>query len=114
MERSPHASRYTDEPLVATPTTRAPVTVIETNTEKVVATVPVGTHPQDVTWAPDGRHLYATNVDSENMTLIAADADKVTATIPPATRRPCRAAARAPGLRQHLYTGTLTLLKLAG
>jgi YVTN family beta-propeller protein len=90
--------------------------VIDTNTEKVVATVPVGTHPQDVTWAPDGRHLYATNVDSDNMTVIAVDGWKTTATIPTG-EAPTSIAVLPDGTKgyvSNLNTGTLTVLNLDG
>jgi len=91
------------------------LTVIDTSTEQVIATVPVGTHPQDVTWAPDGRHLYVTNVDSDNMTVISSDGYRATATIPTGDA-PTSVAVLPDG--QHAYvsnlnTGTLTVLDLA-
>ena len=92
------------------------LTVTDTNTEKVVATVPVGTHPQDVAWAPDGRHLYVTNVDGDNMTVIAVDGYRVTATIP--TGEAPTSIAVTPDGRQayisNLNSGTLTVVDLAG
>ena len=82
----------------------------------MTAIVPVGTHPQDVTWSPDGRHLYATNVDSDNMTVISADGYRVTATVPTG-EAPTSVAVRPDGHQAYitnLNSGTLTVLDLAG
>ncbi|MDP8961293.1 MAG: hypothetical protein M3N32_06750 [Actinomycetota bacterium] len=38
------------------------VSVINTATEKVVATIPVGQYPADVAITPDGSHAYVTNL----------------------------------------------------
>jgi YVTN family beta-propeller protein len=48
----------------------------------VTATIPVGTDPRGVAVAPDGRHVYVTNVGSKNMSVIDATSNSVTATIP--------------------------------
>jgi YVTN family beta-propeller protein len=93
------------------------VTVIDTNSDKVIATAPVGTHPQDVAWAPDGRHLYVTNVDGDNMTVIAVDGGyRGTATIPTG-KAPTSVAVLPDGTKAYvsnLNSGTLTVLDLAG
>ena len=118
MQQSPHSiAVHPTQPLVANVNYDSnSVTVIDTNTEKVTATVPVGTHPQDVTWAPDGKHLYVTNVDSDTMTVIAVDGWKVTATIP--TGEAATSIAVLPdgtkGYVSNLNSGTLTVVDLAG
>jgi YVTN family beta-propeller protein len=92
------------------------VTVIDTTTEKVIATIPVGSHPQDVTWAADGRHLYVTAVDGDTMSVIATDGWKVTATIPTG-EAPTSIAVLPDGTKGYitnLNSGTLTVLNLAG
>ena len=33
-------------------------------------TLKVGRHPQDLAWAPDGEHLYVTNVDDHTVSVI--------------------------------------------
>ena len=72
-------------------------------------------HPQDVTWAPDGRHLYVTNVDGDDMTVIAADSFRMTATIP--TGEAATSVAVLPdgtkGYVTNLNSGTLTVLDLS-
>ena len=58
--RSPHSvAVHPTRPLVAGADYDSDsVTMIDTDSERVVATVPVGDGPQDVTWAPDGRFAY--------------------------------------------------------
>ena len=88
--------------------------MIDTDAERVIATVPVGTHPQDVNWAPDGRHLYVTNVDGDNMTVINVDGYRVSATIPTGDA-PTSLAVTPDGTKAYvsnLNSGTLTVLDL--
>ena len=42
----------------------------------------MGRHPQDLAWAPDGKHLYVTNVDDHTVSVINLAKRQVTATIP--------------------------------
>jgi serine/threonine-protein kinase len=42
----------------------------------------VGAGPQDVTYAPDGRHFYTANVDDGTMAVVDAGSGVVTARIP--------------------------------
>ena len=89
--------------------------MIDTNIEKVVATVPVGTHPHDVTWAPDGRHFYVTNINSDSLTVVSTDGFRDTATIPTG-HAPSSIAVLpngAKGYVTNLDTGTLTVLDLS-
>ncbi len=69
------------------------VSLIDTATETVVGaaagcpgggctTLKVGRHPQDLAWAPDGEHLYVTNVDDHTVSVINLAKRHVTATIP--------------------------------
>ena len=64
------------------------VSVIDTNTLNVVATIPVGHNPQDIAWAPDGRFAYVVNNSSNNVSVIDARTDKVTTIIPTGAGRP--------------------------
>ena len=67
------------------------VSLVDTATESVVGaasgcrvgctTIKVGHHPQDLAWAPDGRHLYVTNVEDHSVSVINLDKRAVTATI---------------------------------
>jgi serine/threonine-protein kinase len=41
----------------------------------------VGAGPQDVTYAPDGRHFYTANVDDGTMAVVDAESGVVTARI---------------------------------
>ncbi|MGA9308809.1 MAG: beta-propeller fold lactonase family protein [Pseudonocardiaceae bacterium] len=48
--------------------------MIDTTTLKVVATIPVGKNPRDITWTPDGRFAYVVNEGSNNVSVIDAGA----------------------------------------
>jgi YVTN family beta-propeller protein len=48
------------------------VSVIDTATNKVKATVPVGLNPLGVTFTPDGSKVYVTNIVSNNVSVITA------------------------------------------
>jgi YVTN family beta-propeller protein len=74
----------------ATPSTRAYVTnlisgtvsVIETATNTVTATIPVGSSPRGVAVSPDGTRAYVTNESSDTVSVIDTATNTVTATIP--------------------------------
>jgi len=57
------------------------VSVIDTATNTVTATIPVGTAPFAVTVSPNGGTVYVANIDSDNVSAIAASTNKVIATI---------------------------------
>jgi serine/threonine-protein kinase len=49
----------------------------------VVGTIPTaGAGPQDVTYSPDGRHLYTANVDDGTVAVVDVQSGVVTARIP--------------------------------
>jgi YVTN family beta-propeller protein len=75
VEKSPHSvAVHRTRPLVANVNYDADsVTVIDTNTNEVIATVAVGDNPQDITWAADGRFAYVTNVDGDTVSVISAE-----------------------------------------
>lgn len=57
------------------------VSVLDTADDTVVATIPVGLHPQDVAAAPDGRYIYVNNGD-QTVSKVDTLTDTVVATIP--------------------------------
>ena len=58
------------------------VSVIDTATNTVVATVPVGKHPDGVAVSPDGKHAYVTNFASDSVSVIGTLTNTVEATVP--------------------------------
>jgi len=81
----------------------------------VVATVPTGTHPQDVSLAADGRHGYVAAVDADTIQVFDAATFQVTATVP-AGDGPTSVAVAPDGRRAYvtnLNDGTLTVLDVA-
>jgi YVTN family beta-propeller protein len=60
------------------------VSVIDTETNTVIATIPVGTFPMGVAVSPDGSKVYVTNTASasNNVSVIDTAKNRVTATIP--------------------------------
>jgi YVTN family beta-propeller protein len=53
------------------------VSVIDTATNTVVATIPVGNDPFAVAVTPDGKHAYVTNSDPNTVTVIDTATNKV-------------------------------------
>jgi len=81
----------------------------------VQGSVPVGTNPQDVTYAPDGRYLYTANVASGTVSVVDTETRTVTAEIP--TDSPTSVAVLPNGRKAYvtnLNTGTLTVLNTGG
>lgn len=58
------------------------VWAIDTETDSVVARVPVGLHPAHVVLTPDGRHAYVTNGGDDTVSVVDTTARRVVATIP--------------------------------
>src|SRR5205809_261187 len=58
------------------------VSVIDTASNTVTATVPVGTFPNGVAVAPDGAHVYVANVLDGTVSVIDTGSNAVTATVP--------------------------------
>ncbi|MCK6693836.1 MAG: beta-propeller fold lactonase family protein, partial [Thermoanaerobaculia bacterium] len=58
------------------------VSVINTATNTVVATIPVGDVPRGVSVSPDGTRVYVANEFSDNVSVIDATTNTVIATIP--------------------------------
>jgi DNA-binding beta-propeller fold protein YncE len=46
------------------------VSVIDTASNTVTATIPVGRRPAAVAISPDGHHAYVTNTDSSSVSVI--------------------------------------------
>ena len=123
---SPHSvAVHPGQPLVANVNYDADsVSLIDTTTESVVGAAPgcrvgcttikVGHHPQDLAWAPDGRHLYVTNVEDHTVSVINLDKRAVTATIPVGTS-PTSITVTPDGEKAYvtnLADGTVQVLKL--
>ena len=62
------------------------VAVIDTSTNIVVATVPVGSQPTTAKVTPDGAFAYVTNRASNNVSVIDTSTNTVTATVPVGAR----------------------------
>jgi YVTN family beta-propeller protein len=58
------------------------VSVIDTATKNVVATVPVGENPFSVAVTSDGKHAYVTNNGSNNVSVIDTASNTVAVTVP--------------------------------
>ena len=58
------------------------VSVIDTATDMVIATVPVGLRPGGVAVTPDGSKVYITNEDSNTVSVIDSATNTISATIP--------------------------------
>jgi YVTN family beta-propeller protein len=58
------------------------VSVVDTATNAVIATIPVGDSPFGVAVSPDGSKVYVTNLGSASVSVIDAATNTVTATIP--------------------------------
>jgi serine/threonine-protein kinase len=58
------------------------VSVIDTDSGTIAATIPVGNAPEGVAVSPDGRRAYITNVLSDTVSVIDTMKSTVTATIP--------------------------------
>ena len=90
--------------------------VIDTNTDKVIKTVPVGRNPQFAAWSADGRFAYTVNNDDNTVSVIDAKDFTVTATIT-VGHSPTAMAVLPDGTQgyvSNLDDGTLTELGLAG
>jgi YVTN family beta-propeller protein/autotransporter-associated beta strand protein len=62
------------------------VSVINTETQAIVGSIPVGTEPFGSAATPDGRFVYVANVVSNTVSVISADTNLVSTTIPVGTR----------------------------
>ena len=58
------------------------VSVIDTATDTISATIPVGLAPEGVAVSPDGSKVYVTNLNSNTVSVIDTATDTVNATIP--------------------------------
>jgi YVTN family beta-propeller protein len=58
------------------------ITVIDTATDKVVATIKVGQRPRGVVVAPDGKRVYVANGNSNDISVIDPEKNMVIDTIP--------------------------------
>ena len=104
MPKSPHSiAVHPTRPILIVATYDADsASVIDTNTDTVLTSIPVGAFPQHAAWSADGRFAYITNNEGNSISVINGETFEVTATIrtgqsPDVPRGP---AGRQPGLRQ--------------
>ena len=73
------------------------MTVIDTNTNKVVKTVPTASHPQDISLSADGEHIYIAAVDDNAIQVFSTqdDGDRLADVPLGAARRASRSAGTA-------------------
>ncbi|MGI9191242.1 MAG: beta-propeller fold lactonase family protein, partial [Chitinophagaceae bacterium] len=62
------------------------VSVLNTNNNSVIATIPVGTYPSGIAVSPNGQHAYVTNDQSNSVSVINTTSNTVVATIPTGTQ----------------------------
>jgi YVTN family beta-propeller protein len=60
----------------------ATVSVIDTRSDSLVATIPVGQRPWNMALTPDGRHLYVANGRSNSVSVIDTASNQRVADIP--------------------------------
>jgi YVTN family beta-propeller protein len=80
------------------------VSVIDTSTNTVVTTVPVGIRPFGVAVNPAGTRAYVVNTDSSNVSVIDTSTDTVVATVPVGIR-PFGVAVNHAGTRVYVTNG---------
>jgi len=81
------------------------VTVISIPSNKTVATIQVGTQPEDMAITPNGAYAYVSNVGSNNISVIDTSSNTVIATVPVGNQP--RAIALTPD-GSYLYVGNIT------
>jgi len=57
------------------------VTVIDPATGKILREIIVGLHPNEIVAGRDGKYIYVTNSNSDNVSVIRTSSDEVTETI---------------------------------
>jgi DNA-binding beta-propeller fold protein YncE len=90
--------------------------MIDTNSNTVVKSIPVGQNPQDITWSADGRFAYVATVTEDAVAVVSADSFTVTARLPVGDG-PTSVAVLPDGSRAYvsvLNAGVLAPLDLAG
>ena len=78
--------------------------MIDTATNTVIATVPVGDYPVGVAVTPDGTRAYVTNCDADTVSVIDTATNTVIATIPVGDR-PGDVAVSPDGTRAYVTNG---------
>ncbi len=58
------------------------VSVINTSSEKVITTIPVGNHPYGVSVSPDNTKVYISNIGSNDVSVISTATNSVVSNIP--------------------------------
>jgi YVTN family beta-propeller protein len=82
------------------------VSVIDTTTNTVIATIPVGTTPFGVAVSPDGSTAYVTNVNSNSVSVIDTASNTVRTTIAAVGVQPFGLASTPDGTRVYVGHGS--------
>lgn len=62
------------------------VSVVDTATSRVIATIPAGLQPRYLSFTPDGREAWVTNLGSRDISIIDAEVKRMVATLAPGGR----------------------------
>ena len=92
------------------------VTVIDTATNSVIATIPVGINPEGVAITPDGTRAYVANITSQTVSVIDTATNTVIATIPVSSTFPFAVAITPDSARAyvtHLFGSTVSVIDTA-
>ena len=90
--------------------------MIDTNTNKVIKTVPTASHPQDISLSADGEHIYIAAVDDNAIQVFSMKTMDIIARVP-VGQSPTSVAVGRDGRQAYvtnLDDGTVTILNLAG
>ena len=81
-----------------------------------MATIPVGQPPQDIAYAPDGRHIYIATVDDNAVQVFSVEDHGSSSRGSPSGKAPTSVSVSRNGRRAYvtnLNDGTVTILNLA-
>jgi YVTN family beta-propeller protein len=92
------------------------MSVIDTNTNTVIKTVPTAAHPQDISLARDGEHIYIAAVDDNAVQVFSLKTMETVSRVP-VGKAPTSIAVSRNGRQAYvtnLNDGTITILNIAG
>jgi YVTN family beta-propeller protein len=92
------------------------LSVIDTNSNKVIKTIPPASHPQDITLSADGEHIYIAAVDENAIQVFSMKTMDIVSRVP-VGKAPTSVSVSRDGRQAYvtnLNDGTVTILNLAG